>query len=89
MVDVQQVLRLGALIGDGGSLYGIYPFLQRRRFLVGGLFQNILPVYANLARRGINCSGGCRRCSEARETTFHALIDCCGAAEVWYKNAFW
>ncbi|GMN69328.1 hypothetical protein TIFTF001_038381 [Ficus carica] len=68
LVDVQQVLRLGVLIGDGVSFYGIYPFLQRR---------------------GINCSGGCRRCSEARETTFHALIDCCGAAEVWYKSAFW
>lgn len=48
----------------------------------------ILPVQANLARRGINTNKCCCRCQEAGENAVHALVECPSSVAVWFLSLF-
>ena len=51
-------------------------------------FHEILPTSLNLAKRGIDASRGCPRCSYGVESSYHALVDCQAAKLVRKSRAY-
>lgn len=58
------------------------------RVFIWRAFNEILPTSLNLSRRGISCSGLCSTCRDEIDSTFHALLSCSAAEEVWRNSIF-
>ncbi|XP_057450344.1 uncharacterized protein LOC130741444 [Lotus japonicus] len=48
--------------------------------------RNVLPVYANLKKRGINLDPMCPCCGEEEETTTHAILTCNRTCRLWFGS---